>query len=542
METWNRIYAGLMQKFFALGTKKLVALSVAIALCVATIAVSGIYLTRPANEVLYSGLGRQESGRVTAALKDEDIEFDVSSDSSTVYVRNGHAPKARMLLAQKGLPNPTTNGYELFDKIGSFGLTTFMQDVTRLRAIEGELARTIQMLDGVRGARVHIVMSERGSFRSSQQEPSASVVLQLDGAREILPIAAIRHMVASAVPRLLAKNVSIINSSGALLASPDDNDEPGLTAARRLEVEIARTIKKNISDAMVPYLTAEGIRVSVAPRVNVDRQEVAEKLFIPNTRIERSIRVTRESSDSQDTPKENATTVQQNLPRQEPQTSSERKKSEATQKREELTNYEISQRTTSTVTAGYRLEKLSIAVAIDRNALPEPFRSPDKQEDLKRHIDEIEQLIKSAAGFDDKRGDTLKIAILEMVKPAVSAQNAYASNVPWPTLISGAVFLLIAATVLLLGVRPIVKAVTAPPPLLPPVVQADHQLGTVSMSGGGEGRLHLPPPVPADDGPPQREHHSPLLEMRDRLRQILDKDEDTAVSIMREWLAEEQGA
>lgn len=541
MNNWNQFLADVLQKLLSLGTKKLAALSVAIALCVATVVVAGIYLARPANEVLYSGLGRQEAGRVTAALKDEGVEFDLSSDSSTVYVRNGQAPKVRMRLAQKGLPNPTTSGYELFDKIGSFGLTTFMQDVTRLRAIEGELARTIQMLDGVRGARVHIVMSERASFRSSQQEPSASVVLQLDGAREVLPISAIRHMVASAVPRLLAKNVSIINSNGVLLASPDDSDEPGSVAARRLEVEIARAIKKNISDAMIPYLTADGIRISVAPRINTDRQEVAEKIFIPNSRVERSVRVTRETSDSQDTPREAATTVQQNLPNQEPQPATGQKKSEATQKREELTSYEISQRTTSTVTAGYRLERLSIGVAVNRASLPEALRNPDKAEELKRHLEELEQLIKSAAGFDEKRGDKLKLAVLDMPKPiAVSLLGNSGFVIPWPTIISGVMLLMFSAIVLLLGVRPIVRAVNAQPIAL---VSANQSVQG-SLQHADEGIIQLAAPAPAQNAEEmlQREHHSPLLEMRERLKRVLENDEDTAVSIMKEWLAKERAA
>lgn len=539
---WIIIARQLGQNLLALGTRRLIALGVGSALTIILMIVAAVQIAKPPNEVLYAGLARQEAGRVSAALKDANIEFDLSADSSTIYVRNGHAPRARMLLAQKGLPNSTTSGYELFDKIGSFGLTSFMQEVTKLRAIEGELARTIQMLDGIRGARVHVVMPERASFRTAQQEPSASVVLQIDGNRDDLPIAAIRHLVASAIPKLSTKNVAVVNSSGALLASSDDSDESGSGSVRRLESDISRNVRRNIFDALTPYLAAENLRVSVTAKVNVDRQEVAEKIFIPNTRVERSVRVTRETTDSQDSPRETPTTVQQNLPRQEPATTNDRKKSEATQRREETTNYEISSRTTSTVTAGYRIENMSIAIALNKLALPEHLRKPEAQAALATHIEELEQLVMSAAGFDKKRGDTVKIVALDMpnITPErAAAESGSALMTYLPTAINAALILIVTLSVLFLGVRPLVKAITAPPQIAaapPPGAEGG------AANEDNPNLLASPSGQPALPNEALRPHASPLIEVRDRLKQVLEDDEDTAVAIMKEWLAQERAA
>src|SRR6185503_17462879 len=118
--------------------------------------------------------------RIGAALKEAGIAFDVNSQGTAVLVRYGQTAQARMLLAEKGLPSSASAGYELFDKMGAIGLTSFMQEITRVRALEGEIGRTIQGMKGVRAARVHIVMADTGSFRRSTQQPSASVVIRTD--------------------------------------------------------------------------------------------------------------------------------------------------------------------------------------------------------------------------------------------------------------------------------------------------------------------------------------------------------------------------
>ena len=157
--------------------------------------------------------GVHSVSRIGAALKEAGIAFDVNSEGTKVMVRAQQTAQARMLLAEKGLPSSANAGYELFDKIGSLGLTSFMQEVTKLRALEGEIARTVQLMKGVKAARVHIVLPVRGSFRATQQPPSASVVLRTDGAIEARTAQSIRHLVAAAIPGMNRDKVTVLDAA-----------------------------------------------------------------------------------------------------------------------------------------------------------------------------------------------------------------------------------------------------------------------------------------------------------------------------------------
>jgi flagellar M-ring protein FliF len=158
-----------------LGVRRLVALASIGLTIFAMTGLAGWYLSRPTMETLYSGLDRDDVAAIGSALREAGIPFDVNAESTVVMTPAGQATTARMILAEKALPRSGAEGNELFDKLGSLGLTSFMQDVTRLRALEGELARTIQMMRSVKAARVHIVLADEGSYRRERQPPSASV-------------------------------------------------------------------------------------------------------------------------------------------------------------------------------------------------------------------------------------------------------------------------------------------------------------------------------------------------------------------------------
>src|SRR3954468_22789483 len=192
------------------------------ALVMSVIGVASVYLNRPAYETLYVGLDRSDINQIGLVLGESGIDFDVGADGTTVLVAAGTTAQARMLLAEKGLPTSANAGYELFDNVGSLGLTSFMQQVTRVRALEGEIARTIQSIEGIKAARVHIVMAERGNFRREEQTPTASVVIRASGIDAGKSAMSIRYLVAAAVPGLDVDKVTILDSTGTLLAAGDD--------------------------------------------------------------------------------------------------------------------------------------------------------------------------------------------------------------------------------------------------------------------------------------------------------------------------------
>src|SRR5690606_5395695 len=164
----------------------------------------------------YAGMDPADAGQAIAALEAANIPVEATNNGTALLVPRTMKDNARIVLAQKGLPATPGVGYELFDKADGFGLTTFMQRLNRLRAMEGELGRTIASLDGVESARVHLVLPDRESFSRTAPDPSASVVIKMRGgqALELSQARAVRHLVASAVPALKPSSVTISDAAG----------------------------------------------------------------------------------------------------------------------------------------------------------------------------------------------------------------------------------------------------------------------------------------------------------------------------------------
>ena len=300
-----------------LGARRLIALALVGLAVILSVGFGAYYLSQPEREPLYTGLSRDDVGRIGSALQEAGISFDVSADGASVMIEHGNASRARMLLAEKGLPESGNTGYELFNQVGSFGLTSFMQEVTRTRALEGELARTIQTMDGVKAARIHIVIPDRGSFRSDQQPASASVVIRTANPEDTSAASAIRHLVAAAVPGLKIDNVTILNTEGRVLASGGE-DSDGATSGKMelLTKDVNHDVEDKIRRTLVPYLGLENFQVSVASVLNTDQAVTSETVFDPATRVERSVRVVKENAATQNSSDHPPTSVAQNIPDQ----------------------------------------------------------------------------------------------------------------------------------------------------------------------------------------------------------------------------------
>ena len=156
-------------------------MAIAVVATMGTVGLSAWFLAQPTFETLYVGLARDDINRIGPALSEAGIGYDVSSDGTSVLVQAGQAARARSILAERGLPRSSGSGYELFDNLGSLGLTSFMQEVTRVRALEGEIARSVRAIEGIQCARVHIVQPDRSSFSARNRQASASVLIQSNG-------------------------------------------------------------------------------------------------------------------------------------------------------------------------------------------------------------------------------------------------------------------------------------------------------------------------------------------------------------------------
>ena len=519
-----------------LGARRLAALGfVGVAVLIA-IGVATVYLSQPQMELLYTGLSRDDVGRIGATLKDVGIAFDVSSDGTSVSVEFGSAARARMLLAEKGLPQSADAGYELFDQIGSFGLTSFMQDVTRTRALEGELARSIQSMTGIKSARVHLVLPARGSFRSDQQAASASVVIRTETSGDATSAQAIRHLIAAAVPGLHVDNVTVLNTDGTVLASGDDIESASAGKMATIQQMVNGEIEEKIRRTLTPYLGIGNFQVSVVSTLNMDRTTTSETIFDPDSRVERSVRVIKENALTQNSSVQATTSVQQKLPDQTSPADGGENSNETNERREELTNYEVSSKTIETARDGYTIEHLSIAVLVNQGRL-EPAAGDPNAVPLEHKLMEIEQLITSAAGLDKDRHDQLKVAAVPFVtddlqpEPEPGIGNLLIGQLG--TFVNGIAVVVVALLVILLGFRPAVKAIMARPALAGSDVAAALPSPEAMASGGwpaGDEEVSLIEDVT------RKMDHSP----RKRLEQIIEFDEKQAAAILRQWLRQDR--
>ena len=473
----------LLANLLALGGKRLAALGLIGLTVFAATGFAGYYLSRPTTEPLYSGLDRDDVIGIGSALKEAGIAFDVSADGATVLVAVGQSAQARMTLAEKGLPHSGSMGNELYDKLGSLGLTSFMQEVTRVRAIEGELARTIQMMRGIKAARVHIVMGDEGSFRRERQPPSASVVIRTDGADDRAAGQAIRHLVAAAVPNMKIDEVTVLNVDGQLLASGSDSIEDAPDNLLVLEKDVAREIRETVTKTLAPYLSLRNFQVSVAARLNADKIQTNETVFNPEGRAERSVRVVKEKLSSQNSTGEPPAGVEANLPKPKTSASDSKQSKDATDKKEETTNYEISSKSTTTTSAGFVVNGLSVAVLVNRAALAASLGDKATPDAIDKQVKEIEQLVSSAAGLRKERGDAVKISVVDFVdlgkdlEPVPAPSFLEIMERQSGALVNAGVVLLIAVLLILFGIRPVTRALLAPAPAALEALESSPEIG-----------------------------------------------------------------
>ena len=407
-----RQFKNLYNSLKGLGRQRLIALGAAGFLVFGLISIGSYFASRSSYETLYVGLTPPDISSMGRVLSQAGIPFEASTDGTKLAVPIGQSEQARALLAEKGLPGSPNAGYELFDKLGALGLTSFMQEVTRVRALEGELARTIQYLKGVRAARVHLFLPDQNALRTNKQTPTASVVIRTDVAGDATAAPAIRHLVAAAIPDMKPDEVQVIGTDGTILAG--GNDATGDVPVQMLDLE--RTVSKQVRDsvrrALSPYLGLDNFEVSAIARVNIDKHQTSETKFDPDSKVERSTRVIKEAQSSTDGSGKSDVSVDQNIPNEAP-TGDKAEKKRAKDRKEETTNYEISSKSASTTSQGYKIDNVSLAVVVNKKRLAEIIGKNAKAEDFDQQVAEIQKVALSAAGLDTKRGDHISVAAVD---------------------------------------------------------------------------------------------------------------------------------
>jgi len=465
--------AGLKPLLLLIGVAAAVAAGVGIAL----------WSQAPSYSLLFGNLSDADAAQLTQSLDQSGIPYKV--EGGAVLVPAERVTEARMGLAAKGLP--ATGGFSLMEKDPGFGVSQFMENARYQHALETELSRTIASLRPVQGARVHLAVPQQSAFVRDRRPVSASVFLQLHaGARlDRGQVAAIVNLVASSIPELTAEQVTVVDSQGRLLSSPQENGE---FAAREQQLELARRLEEDYSQRIVslltPLLGPGRVRAQVVAQIEMATVEEAREQYAPESQVVRSEQTSEDVSRSGAGPQgvPGALTNQppaggQALPPGAPPPAASQTTASSTSpenaSRQSTRNYEIDRTVAYTRTPAGRLQRLSAAVVIDNlrttGAEGNVSETPLTEEQLAR----ITGLVRDAVGFDEARGDRVSVVnqsflqevaeIPEITSPPIW-ENPLVRDIA--RLVAGLVIIVL---LLLFVVRPLLRGLTPPVKVTPPL-------------------------------------------------------------------------
>jgi flagellar M-ring protein FliF len=494
-------------------------------------------------------------------------------------VAKDNVARLRMKLAESGLPKGGGVGYEIFDKSDALGSTTFVQNINHLRALEGELARTIRGLDRVQAARVHLVLPDRPLFSRDKVDPSASIVLKVRGTLEPQQVRAIRHLVATAVSGLKPERVSVIDETGKLLADGAAQSDP-LQAAGADERKAA--YEKRLRDqveAIVSSVVGPGhARVEITADFDLNRITQTSDKFDPDGRVVRSSQTREESSAGGDEKSGGPVSAGNELPGGV-KLAAPTGASDQNRKTEEIVNYEISRITKTEVTEAGRVNRISAAVLVDGNYTKNDKGEVTYQARPKEEIDRITALVRSAIGFDAKRGDQVEVVNLRFAETSpvpIAEPTGWMSYLQFTKddimrFAEQGVMVVLGLVVLLMVVRPLVRRIVTPEGTMAAVAGAAGAAGVAGAMGmqyiaaaaPGAASITIPvgataPPSAAniaaiagvqeavavsnrtsamiDVAQVQGQVHAQSVE---KVGELAEKNPNVAVSIIRNWLRED---
>ena len=514
-------------------------------------------ITTPAMAPLFTELTIEDSNRVVKELESQGIAYELRGDGSAILIPKDEVTRMRMRLAEAGLPRGGSVGYEIFDKSDTLGTTSFVQNVNHLRALEGELSRTIRSIDRVSAARVHLVIPERQLFQRDRQEPSASIVLRVRSQLESSQVRAIRHLVASAVRGLKPERVSIVDEQGRLLADGIGAEQAGIAPALdERNVAFEQRIKNQVESILSSVVGHGRARVTVHAELDYTRIQQTSDTFDPESRVVRSTQSREENAQSNEANQAEAVSVGRDLPGgNQPQDGAQQGTTrDSNRKNEEIVNYEISRTTRTEVIEPGRVKRISVAVLVDGNYARgannnEVTYEPRSQEEL----DRLTALVRSAIGFDEKRGDQVEVVNLRFAEavgvPQIVEDGGFLGMFRFTTDdIMHAVNLLVVAIlsllVLLFIVRPLVRRVVTPDesivPALPPAA-AETML--VRQEGEPAGAAESGPQFTPDFkaarqiefAQVQGEAHQQSIQ---KVGELASRNPYETVSILRQWMHE----
>jgi flagellar M-ring protein FliF len=452
-----------------LGAVRLAAMGVVAAITIGFFAFVTTRIAAPGFGLLYGDLEMRDSGQIVQKLDAMNVPYQIHGDGSQILVPVDQVAKLRMLMAEDGLPHGGSVGYEIFDKSDSFGTSSFVQNINHVRALEGELSRTISSISLIQNARVHLVLPQRDLFSRDKQDPSASIVVKLRGAERLAKgqVAAIQHLVASAVAGLQPSRVSVVDTDGNLLARGDGDAAgdgfAGASADERrtnYETRLSRNVEELIERSVGPNKARADVHVDM----DFDRATINSEVYDPNNQVVLSTQTDNQQSDAAEGSGDQPVSVTTNLPPGQGGNATSTGTRNKTTHGAETTNYQNSKTITNQIREGGVVKRLSVAVLIDGTYTTDKDGKRTYHARPPEELKQLTDLVRSAVGYDEKRGDKVDVVNLPFAgvdEPLNTAPTAFMGFEKADLLRLGEtlVMAIVAVLVILLVVRPLINRV-----------------------------------------------------------------------------------
>ena len=539
---------GFFESVKSLGPIKLGIMAAAAILLITFFTFLSLRISSPVMAPLYTNLPMEDSGEIVSELERQGIPYELRANGSQILVPSDNVLRLRMGLAEQGMPSGgSLVGYEIFDQSDAMGTSNFVLNVNMVRALEGELSRTIGAFRNIENARVHLVIPKRELFTRDKQEPTASVALTMRGGNTLskAEIKSIQHLVATAVPGLKATKITIVDNKGRLLAkglSDEEAEAAYASDAEEFRVAYENRMTNTIEDLLASTVGHGKVKAEVNADIDFDRVVTKSEVFDPESQVARSIQESEENEQESSKDLQDNVSVANNLPDQDPEQAgilSQR----SLNRTDATTNFEISKEVRNHISETGTVNRLSVAVLVDGtytlNDDGEQVYVPRSEAELAQ----IEKLVKSAIGFDDTRGDSVEIVNLQFsdAPDMVEDQGPFA----WlkddlhgiiQTLVIGGVAIL----AILLVIRPLVTRAIEATRVEPELDEAEQAaLGGPSIAGA------------LSDQRFEEEDGDDLINIDRiqgrvksgsyrRINDMIGKHPEETIGVMRQWMFNEQ--
>jgi len=507
---------------------------------------------------LYTSMSLEDSAKIVSELEKSNTQYELIGNGTGVLVPADKVLRLRMSMAEQGLPSGASIvGYEIFDRQETFGSSNFVMSINMVRALEGELSRTISSLSGVENARIHLVVPKRELFTRDKDKPSASVTVKMRGghALEKQEVNAITHLIAAAVPGLEPSKVTVVDSNGKLLARGSGEDGMDAAADRALEYRVAyeNRVQQTLEELLEKVVGSGKVRVQVAADMNFDRIITNTEKYDPDGQVARSTQSSSGREDNKDKAGKDNVTVGNNLPGAAPGAEGGTSSAKLAEQSTETTNYEISKTVQNHVKEGGTLNKISVAVLVDGNYTTDTDGKQTYAARTPEEITQLKSLINSAIGFDEKRGDKVEVVNMRFSEQANNlGEESFFEKFKLEmqsiiqTLIIGVVAILAILMVLRPAVTQLVKQSQSPSGRVAGELAALEGPGGAPVSGGGAA-ARIPMGGGAQAAGGEQGESEILIDVANikggmksssmnKINEIVDKYPEETMGVLRQWI------